>query len=165
MSHFRNISRLIGGIKPLRAPTHIFRNMTELVLVCLPGTLTAFTEQASETVAAQARSVAKATIVSVLELGPTLNVRRVGSDATQHTSIHAMQPSGIKDGFVQAGQNFTRDMGTVFAFISGDVKNIDLFDLPLMIMRPFTAPLADILNGMCNQIDGGRLQRYADKYR
>jgi len=32
------------------------------------------------------------------------------------------------------------------------------------VLRPFTAPLAEILNGLCNQMDQQRYQRLKDKY-
>lgn len=162
LNHFRNLPRIIGGIKPLRAPANIFRNIAELVLVPLddgagPRNL--------DGIIAQAKHATVATVISVLELGPALNVRRVGAEPSHPTSVHSMQPSGFKGGLIQARQNFTTDMGTMFAFISGDLRNVDLYDLPLMVLRPLTAPLADIVNGMCNQLDPSRYQRTLDKYR
>jgi hypothetical protein len=161
LNHFRNLPRIIGGIKPLRAPANTFRNIAELVLVPLddgePRNL--------DGIIAQAKHAAVATVISILELGPALSVRRVGAEPSHPTSVHSMQPSGFKGGLIQARQNFTTDMGTVFAFISGDLRNVDLYDLPLMVLRPLTAPLADIVNGMCNQLDPTRYKRTLDKYR
>jgi hypothetical protein len=160
LNHFRNIPRIVSGIKPLRAPANIFRNIAELVLVPLEE------GRNLDGIIAQAKHAAVATVISVLELGPALSVRRVGATGNGAlTSVHSMQPNGIKGGFIQAGQNFKTDMTTVFAFISGDLRNVDLFDLPLMVLRPLTTPLADIINGMCNQLDPNRYKRQLDKYR
>ena len=162
INHVRNLPRILNGIKPLRAPINIFRNAAELILVPLRG---GDNDSDLQDIIHQAQALAGKLAISVLELGPALNVRRVGTSANAPTSLHSNQPTGIKSGIVQAGQTFTADMGTVVAFVSGDMRNLDLFDLPLLVLRPFTAPLADIVNGICNQVDGTRHQRMANKYR
>lgn len=162
INHVRNLPRIIGGIKPLRAPLSIFRNVTELVLVPFEG---AADNGGLQGVINQAQTIVGKIAISVLELGPALNVRRVGTATDAPTSIHSNQPSGVKGGIIQAGQTFTTDMGTVIAFVSGDMRNIDLFDLPLLVLRPLTAPLTDIVNGICNQVDPARYKRMKNKYR
>jgi hypothetical protein len=161
LNHFRNLSRILSSIKPLKTPAHIFHNVTEFILIPLQATPQS--GSGMESIVRQAKYYAKASVISVLELGPAMNVRRVGGQAG--SSVHAEQPTGIKDGFVRAGQNFAQDVGTVFAFLSGDLRNVDLLDLPLMIIRPVTAPVCDILNGVCNQLDHRRMERLLDKYK
>lgn len=154
-----NLPRVISGIKPLRTPASIFRNIAELVVI-VPSSAATTTSFTIEPVIRQAKSVATQTAISVLELGPALNVRRIGDEL----SIHAQQPASVKEGFVQAGQTFSQDMGTAIAFITGDMHNVDLLEVPLVVIRPFTAPLADIINGMCNQLDPERYDRMRNKY-
>ncbi len=156
INEIRNVPRLISAIKPLRTPAYILRNITELVLVPMNAVCSSDINQ----ITAQARRIGCATIVSIMEIGSSLNLRRVDNN-----SVHANQPSGIKDGFYQAATHLKQDLGTVFAFISGDLRNVDLFELPLMMLRPVTSPISDIMNGTCNQIDRERYQRLKDKYR
>ena len=169
INHAKNLSRIIGGIKPLRAPLSVFRNVTELVLVPFEGISAEVgggvedDYEILQGVINQAQTIVGKIAISILELGPTLNVRRIGTDIP--TSIHSNQPTGLKGGIIQAKQTFTTDMGTVIAFISGDMRNLDLFDLPLLLIRPLTAPLTDIVNGICNQIDSTRYNRMKNKYR
>lgn len=154
----QNLSRIIAGFKPIRTPVNVFRNAAELVFVPLNAPRDGMTE-----VIQQARQAATRTAISVLELGPAINVRAI--DQPPGGSIHSNQPSGVKEGFVRAGQVLKKSTTTVVAFVTGDRRNVDLFDLPVMVLRPFTAPLSEILNGMCNQLDRDRYQRLKDKYR
>lgn len=153
----RNLGRILAGFKPIRTPANVFRNAAELVLVPLNAQRGGLTQ-----VINQARQAATRTAISILELGPAVNVRSI--DANPGVSIHSNQPRGIKEGLARAGHTFKRDVTTVVAFITGDRRNVDLFDLPVMVLRPFTAPLTEILNGMCNQLDRERYERLKDKY-
>jgi hypothetical protein len=153
----QNLGRIIAGFKPIRTPANVFRNATELVLVPLSAT------GGLKDIIDQAKQAATRTAISVLELGPALNVRPV--DANNTVSVHSNQPRNIKEGFVRAGRVLRQDVTTVVAFITGDRRNVDLFDLPVMVLRPFTAPLTEILNGLCNQLDRERYRRLSDKYR
>lgn len=64
-----------------------------------------------------------------------------------------IQPTGIKEGMIQAGQVFQRDMNTVIAFIGGDNKEpVDVSSLPMMMLRPLTSPMSKLLSGVCNQL-------------
>jgi hypothetical protein len=163
-----NLARVLNGVKPLRTPVDVFRNVGELVLVGTAGVAnTVVNGQPLDALAAQARRVARHTAVSVLELGPGLmNVRQpaLSGAALPPPSVHSNQPQGIKSGMVRAAGTFRREMNTAVAFITGDARNVDLFDLPLLMLRPMTAPVSDMLNGVCNQLDSQRLQRMNDKY-
>jgi len=165
-----NIARMITGFKPLRTPTKLFKNAAELILVPLSPLVSGETTKMTEMIT-QARQAATQTVVSVMELGPAMNVQPVRRPATHQEmrlsgprSLHSNQPSSVKEGFSRAGQVFKQDMNTIIAFVTGDERNIDIFDLPVMVLRPFTAPVSEILNGMCNQIDHQRYERLKDKY-
>ncbi len=165
LNHVRNLPRILSGIKPFRAPLSIFRNVAELILIPLIDDEQDEQHQYLGRIVSQAQTIAGKMAISILELGPALNVRRVGTTTDVPTSLHSNQPNGIKNGLIQAGQTFATDMGTVIAFVSGDIRNIDLFDLPLLVVRPLTAPLTDIVNGICNQVDPTRYKRMMNKYR
>lgn len=148
MQDKKNIARLFGGIKPIRAPLEIFKNVTELILIPMHPVSPGYSNDVMGRLA-QMRHISAKTIVSVLELVPSSE----------------QQPSGIKQGILQAGQTFQRDMNTIVAFVSGDNANTDLLDVPMMIIRPFTSPISSLITGVCNQLDPVRLERLQNKYR
>ena len=154
-----NLTRLVSSLKPLKAPADIFSHASELVLIPVSGR----GAPNLNAVIKQAKHAAKRTAISVLELGPTVHLRPIRPGP--QPSVHSNQPDGIKRGFIRAGETLRDDMGTIVAFIRGDIRNVDLFDLPIMIVRPLTSPLANIINGLCNQMDRKRYLRLRDKYR
>lgn len=130
----KNLARLAGGVKLIRAPADVMRNVTELILV----PTTAMSEQETQSMLSRVQTLSAKTIVSVLSVG---------------AASSRVQPSGIKQGIIQAGQVFQRDMNTVIAFVSGDTRSVDLLELPMMIIRPVTSPISTFISGVCNQLD------------
>ena len=71
----------------------------------------------------------------------------------QCASGSQIQPTGIKEGVIQAGQVFQRDVNTVIAFIGGEANaNEPASSLPMMMIRPLTSPISKLLSGVCNQL-------------
>ena len=148
MKDKKNLARIVGGVKPIRASIEIFKNVTELILIPTHPVTPGYSNDVKGMLA-QMQHVSARTIVSILELVPS----------------SSQQPSGIKQGIIQAGQVFQRDMKTVVAFVSGENATTDLLDVPLMIIRPLTSPVSTLINGVCNQLDPVRLERIRSKYR
>ena len=148
MKDKKNLARIIGGVKPIRASVELFKNVTELILIPTHPVPPGYSNDVKGMLA-QMQHISARTIVSILELVPS----------------SSQQPSGIKQGIIQAGQVFQRDMKTVVAFVSGENGTTDLLDVPLMILRPLTSPVTTLINGVCNQLDPVRLERIRSKYR
>jgi hypothetical protein len=136
-SQNKNIARLVASVKPLRAPADLLKNVSELILIPLSGI------SGDQPVIDRVQKISTQTIVSVLEFGA-------------QSPMEPNQPSGIKHSLVQAGQSFTNEMKTVIGFINGDEKNINLSDIPFVIVRPITTPISTVLSGVCNQLNPSR---------
>jgi hypothetical protein len=134
ISDKKNLARLAGGVQLIKAPAEIMKNLTELILVPISSNAT------NTDIISRVQGVSAKTVVSVLNVG---------------ASGSRIQPSGIKEGMIQAGQVFQRDMNTVIAFVGGE-EQVDVASLPMMIIRPITSPIAKILSGVCNQLDPKR---------
>jgi len=92
-------------------------------------------------VLSRVQDISTKTVVSVLSVG---------------ASASPSQPTGIKEGVIQAGQVFQRDMNNAIAVIGGDNNLETITSLPMILIRPIASPISTLLSGVCNQLDPKR---------
>lgn len=154
----KDLGGLIKGIKPIKPITSVVAEGCKLILV----PVNAVRGQSIQRLVNQVRNITSRTTVSVLEIGGSLQT----ADYYQHrngSSVFTNQPKTIKDGLVKGHKSFTDGMTTIVTFITDD--NADLFQLPTVLVKPFTGFLANTFLGTCNQIDPSRYQRMKDRYK
>lgn len=155
----QDLGGLIKGIKPIKPLTSVVAEGCKLILV----PVNAVRGESIERLANQVKSITSKSAVSVLEIGGSLQTADYYQNNNSGNSVFHNQPQTIKDGLVQGQKSFTDGMTTIVTFVTDD--NADLFQLPTVLVKPFTGFLANTFLGACNQIDPERYQRMKDLYK
>ena len=155
-SNIQNLQGIVSGIKPLRPIATILSSSKNLLILPVNNYIG---KKRSESFTKQIKNILKDVTVEVLELGSAMHV-----NINKKESIYSNQPRNWKEGIDNGKKEFEDNCQTIIAFVQNS-DDVDLVNLPIVMVRPITGFMSQFFQGLANQLKPSRKELMDNKYK